>query len=1089
MSELELLNRIKARAPLGAPLYAYRVVDDELTSLKSALRSEVARGASLRGSLAAMFCLYAAEQFCRYYRGGTWAWKLALEPIRWEPTFGKLSATVQAGLTYWQRPIVLTKSHQRLLGTLVCEGGLPLHVLAEDRERHIKQFFRALIQRAERYDVPADRFVEEVIGMLPAAFRNETVGDLAATLADAVVGIRKRLPRSIPNDPIEYLNRTEPGWSRDVPIRVSEATFAELLRGLLTQPREQLQATTVPFQLSTVLIRSQPTRIERHAIVARVSSAESLARLLGLSKEDVSHYTRIFLALVAKSGERHPIAVARQLQDGSFRLERLPLSPIRHESTVAQRVLLSATVGGQEVACSELPGGQALLDDMPWIFEGGEQPVATLLAQGTCRSSLEDLLVALPASGALDAGAGDTEQTEMTVLGRRVVHVSGVVCFRSADEEHKIITRTQAEPPDQYVLVGELVRPGLSGSDYFRGFPELIRIDVNGGRQSIDRGLIQVRPVGARDWRNVGYATGEVDVRVRKEHRTVFRTRLLCLPKDAHLELRPNDSTIIVTTQELLEARLADGPVVAAIAGVCKLRLPESNRDPIVALDLFMRSGRATLDVPAPTRRAQFIGREGPTTGPIVFDRLGQVRAVAISSDAREVFTLEARLPARTRWLQIARLVPAVPCVWELGLERVAEDLGNFFANTDDLDTELELRLISHLGGKSLSTLCVRRYEATPIPQRGPEVTQIVLEPEAEKRIGRVGLELLQLKIRPLCHPDQEPATLDRTGNTWTLRTDALATEGAWLVTGHIRDRVRLRPLLLTTRQDEIAAPSNELERWLLDPNAKTRKVGFDALLANIACDWQRPDWDQLAAFVSTFGSLPSATFDVVNALSRNARAAAASLFRCGGSVDAFRRNWRGLEQLPFLWEAVRISDWEATANALRSWIIEITTDLQLQKLTTRLLTDVLLKAEEQTTPFVGVLHDLFARTIPYVNTSPTPYMAPHLGPLLISNLREEAQRLLARHDGEWWPTDLDPLPHIEAGRFFQGLGVAHHQPVLQLPFALGFAAGSDTQVGLQGTGLLSLRRARTFDPAWFEVAHAIGFSVAGSEWLSRRTT
>ena len=61
------------------------------------------------------------------------------------------------------------------MSPLICEGGLPLHLFADDRDPHIKLFFRSLIQRAEQFGGSASRFADGQLTLLPSSFRNEAV--------------------------------------------------------------------------------------------------------------------------------------------------------------------------------------------------------------------------------------------------------------------------------------------------------------------------------------------------------------------------------------------------------------------------------------------------------------------------------------------------------------------------------------------------------------------------------------------------------------------------------------------------------------------------------------------------------------------------------------------------------------------------------------------------------------------------------------------------------------------------------------------------------------------------------------------------
>ena len=101
-----------------------------------------------------------------------------------------------------------------------------------------------------------------------------------------------------------------------------------------------------------------------------------------------------------------------------------------------------------------------------------------------------------------------------------------------------------------------------------------------------------------------------------------------------------------------------------------------------------------------------------------------------------------------------------------------------------------------------------------------------------------------------------------------------------------------------------------------------------------------------------------------------------------------------------------------------------------------------------------------------------------------------QVQELRRRHEDEWWPTDLTITD--EAGKELEGHAwlaegmPAYCRPVISAPLQAGLAAGSNRTIGKPS--LLALRRVRTFDPVWFEFAHALGFTFAAAQRLPPRS-
>ncbi|MCA9678705.1 MAG: STY4851/ECs_5259 family protein [Myxococcales bacterium] len=1077
----------------GPPLYAYQVTDAELEDLRREVEHDLRSRVRMTGSPAGAFCLFAAEYLCRTYVGGPWRWQVVFDELGCEASQPGRDKWVRAGMYYWRRPIIQTAAGQRLLTSLVCEGGLPLHLLAEGRDRYIKDFFRSIIRQAERLQVPAAHVVGQCVDALPATLRNETVEDLGAVLADAVIELRRLLPEQLVEDPLVALTRTRPDWRQRVPLRVDESAFAELLRGLLREARATPAGDT-PVEIVTVL-RASPFRLERRASVKERCSVASLARLLRLPADGLARHLRLTLSMLDARGEHHAVAIARlDRTQTSYLLERLSESPVRRDGATCAAVRIVATVGGREIAFAEPPGGSPLVDDVPWVFEGGDRPVRALRRQGPYRSSAGELIVAVPAGTSLvPTGAA---RPIGQLLGRTLVAVTAPLRASNGEDEWEICTSSQDDDDETFVLTGELSRAGFAGSEFWRGVPRLQQIHDSGLRTDAPAVDLQVRPVGQRSWMHLGSAWGDLELRYRRDSEIAFRTRTMVMPADLQIRIDARSSTIQIAAQELV-AVVCEGTRTAASGGECTLTWSGAESRTSLPVTMEFRVGSATLSVPAPVRRVIFEGRDGPLDGPVVIDRLGQVRARAISPDPSDRFGLEARIQGLTPWTQVARLPPTggADGVWELGLDSIRDQLTDMFAISYHLDIEVEVRFTAY--GPPLPhnpAMRVRRYEAKPVVTYSETGLSVTLEDDAVQRFGSAGTGLLELELRPLGQPDSISVQLERMASPtpcWSLARSALVDFPAWILLGKIRDRVRLRPLVVSA--ESTRASENVVETLILDTDKVRRRNGLRTVLGEIASAWDRPEWDTTTMFLNTLGSFPATMFDLVDCLSQVPAAAASALIRCCGDEAALGRVWRGLDELPFLWEAVPLDAWVVAATAFGSYASTLGAQISMPtEQMTRAMLRPLIESGPTLSHFFEAIHCVFARLVPGCPqpTSDALSMFQSSGslPMLDLLLEPVKQELLRRHEGEWWPTDVEVLDAAERPiEFPSGIadGVAGYvRPVILVPLQAGIAAGSN--LGVSSNSLLSLRRVRTFDPPWFEFAHAMGFTYAAARHLPR---
>jgi len=1112
VSSLDVLRRICERRGLrppegprehGAPLYTYQVTPPEFADLRREVAEEMGQGVGMYGASAGAFCLYAAEQICRNYAGGPWTWQLVFEALRVQAKPGEPAAWVRAGMAYWRRPIVQTASSDRLLGSLVCEGGLPLRLLADGRERYLKTFFRDIIHDAERLRLPSGQVVGRHLEALPQTLRNGTVEELGTLLADAVIALRRQLPAKLDNDPLQTLDRVDPRWRESVPLRVDETALAELLRGLLREPRPAGLGDAW-LEVATVLAGAS-FRVERRATMPARCAAGTLAAALAIDADTLERHPRVTLSLLASSGERTPVAIAHRTRDhAAYSLEREVDAAVRQRGAVTDAIRLVASVGSREIACTAPPGGGPLLPELPWVFEGGERPLRVLRRQGAYRSSSNELVVAL----ALDMEVmGAVSVRRLGSLGdRAVVSIAGDAVIRGADESWEIRTGADDEAELAFVLSGELRRAGFGGSEYWCGLPSIHALRPDGVRTPVQRTAIQVRHPGTTGWTVTDEQWGELDVRCTYAG-TTYRTRLVALPADFAIRIDARASSIAVSGRAL-QAAVHGGTRYPVERGACKVLVPASFAEPVVELVLDFGRGTAKAAVPAPVRRALFEGRSGPARGPVVLDLLGQVRARATSPDPSECFTLHARIVTASAMRQTRSVtVSSMPIVqipragdaagaWELTLDAIRDHIRDLLCSSDDLDARVELRIVA-LGAtlRPEPVLEVRRYEAKPELRRVSGITEIRLDDATVKTLSPLALERLTFELRAVTAPDQVGIALTRAddgGPRWLAPEPVLAAHPSWMLIGRVGERVRLRPTLIPGGP---RATAGRLAAVLLDSHSARRRAGLGALLDEIVSDWERPEWDELDRFLKTLRSLPATTYDLVNVLGRTPGACAAALFRCTGSAEALDRVWDGLEELPFLWERLPLETWISAAKGLDRWATVLAERSDLPRASVvQLLLQPFLEHGPTVSPLLGAVRGVFARVMSGCPPAPDDmivFCQQSGGVAALRGILDgRVQELVNRHADELWPAGLQILDvrgrEIECGVSFGTQFDEEFQGVIRAPFLAGWASGSDIE--LHHDSLLSLRRARTFDRSWFELAHAMAFTGAAAPRLPTRS-
>lgn len=1095
-----LLQRSYLRREQGSPLYAYRATADELAALHAALRGHCASGASFDTPTAAAFCLFGAEWFCRQYTGGPWAWRTILDAVGFHGTTPTLYNVIQRGLAFWHRPLVMLGSERQFLVTLACEGGLPLGLLQGESGSALRRFFRELLGAREAYRRPARELVVDASRVLPPTLQQDVVCGLAAQLVDAVADLR--LAAAGAADPVAYLDTHHPTWRERVPLRLEEDVARQLLTGLLRQARPP----TVDFvEIETRLCLDGVRRFERVARFPRTMPAEDLEGQLGLGRGAIP--PRAYLHLLTADAARFPVATATAVaSESTFDLAALPARPIRDPLAVIGRVLLAASAGSHDLSIVQPPGGEEL-DDLPWVFRAQPQGGGHVLAAvGSHRTSADELLLALPAEGALSPEEGATIEDVCTIADplRRIVRLRGQATWEGSEERCAFRTRVEAEG-HRPILVGELRRFGFEGGEVWLGAPQWRLLRADGSTAELPSSFSQEwRPLRAgHAWKPLGPdCCGDVLVRLRRGEETITRTVVTVLPRGVQLQVRPS--------HDERRGRLEIDGLGAARVGVERASglhwiesregtkavvslESEASPPPTVDLRIQLDGGReARVRVPFPSKMRRFLHGDQVLAdhARLTLDRLSSVRARAIVEGSAAGFVVEAR--HGDVWTAIGRLRKVSDNAFELALNALLDPIALLLASSSDREATVQLRIVPEKGElrPPHPEIRVGRYDAHLAPQRCDDGSiDLVLDNASRRAVGPLGLSLLRVEARPIDDPSAPPIVIARADEQrWHVGPEQLA-PGPWLVLSYVGEQARLRPLLLTIQGNTPAAsPPPSGPRTAFDEAAhlgpKDRLPALANALQGMAGDLDHSSWRQVQRHLATLGHLPATTFDVVRALASVPDAAVAALL-LGTNFEA---TWAGMEELPFSWAIVPVRSW---IRGIRALVRSVDAKADLWR---SMNWDIARAQREMLAPFWerGPRQALFLATVLEAVTM-TSSGVPAAPQQLVSLARTPEGRrtlshfldgyrteLLARHaasDDRWPEGDVRTLA-TQAGVSSAIFDEVHIPPDLPHRRDVYNAPGVAAAISVLGVPcplplLLQIRRLRAFDEAWFDFAHA----------------
>ena len=1098
------------------PLYAYRTTDGEFEELGGQIRL-VSRPPinpdRLSSEDCALFCLYAAEWWRRNHEAGPWKWEGILEAINWGGTpLNKLYPIVRSGLHYWKRDLLRTKDERNLfLVTLACEGGLPLRLLRRETAR-LRSFFRDSLEEFHYFhrsgEAPAV-IVARLGDRLPRSLRHEVVYQLAGSLVQKIWELQRKVGDS--KTPVEDLDRLEPGWREEMPLRVEDDTARLLLRNLIEDAsRVASSVSGAPQVVARISQNGQAWELEAELKLPPKAGEQQVAELFRAPAEEIP--PRLQLEIADADGDRTACAIISRYSssaDSAFVFESLGGGSIAWTGVKAalSRKLIGR-LGHRYFEASDLKGGSGL-GPLPWVFvpTANEEGIARFVGEGTVRTRHPEVYVAVLEG---EKVSGLEELGCLHSCGRKVYRVCGEARFASFDGDCVVRSGQRADATCEFYLEGEKLAFAGEDSPYL-GMPTLRAVTQSGIASRIQN-LEWREDASSAEWLAGHFegCVGRVWIRYRQGNELLYRARIAVVPKDTRIGFVPGDSishglvAIEGAGADSVGAEVPDGTArcgrdaktEALIMHVQSVGEPPAT----FRCELRWRNGaHLSLRLPFPARGGRFVrgdGRVLPNQASLCVEHVTGVRAEALYAGQRGHFVIDGQMYASDASSSLFREMG----IWKelreesegrsvLALQDLDESLRLMLAMTQDLDAAFRLRLQA-TGGKGIPEriLSVKRFDASS--EWDQQEGCVFLNEDAKRTIGDTDLESLRLEARLLSEPGLEPEVLEQIElGSWKFSTGGRKT-GPWLVTGWTGNWCRLRPLLC-----EIAGPGSgtgvqcsETATGIANAigvsDSERREALFKDLFNRLAVNARDPEWEQFDEFVEGLRGLPPVAIDLLRFLATIPEASALALVRCNESRFEFL--WSTMETMPFCWRLVPLRVWTFAARrhieAFAGDSLEVVDLVQHHVLGVfRDRIPARIKGSEVIGAWIA--KEVFGVSGPAEDLQVL--KRPALRSFFMNSICEAQERLLQIHAADRWPpgygvSEWKPLIRLPLDVDFvwreSGEGAGFRDAVLNAP--IGAALACLFGVELDRTSVYLVRRLREFDVEWFDSAYENAFKV-----------
>lgn len=924
----------------GQMLFRYRATQAEYQELKAifSARFEALAGTPWRfesNAESALFVLYASEWWRREYAGGAWRWTSIFEsltkgPYRVDPL--DRSVIVELGLRVWgHRP---SDDGHRYLGAIVAHGGLPLQLLAR-RDGVISRLLLSATRKAQLLSWGEQQLVGYFESHREDMVQHVRIAEMYRLLSEMVLTVltlRGEYKLAGVGNPVAVLEQMEPKWRERFPIAVDDQSVDPLLVGLVREVSRQVKTVTA-YPVSVLRTLVKLAEADSYALSMSVSmpstiSVDALASVLQVAPSKVPQSFVLEMA----GDQRLPLGQGRQLLGAQSSTVLLSGRTRRFLGKEAcQEVLLALrSVGADVVSPASVPGGEAMDDSAPWIFDSVDG-VLTLVGVGSCKVANASAYVLapdhfrfVPVDGATVELIGLVEELPEP---RWLHKVEGRVSVVADDDSYTVQTHAPKGVEEQFVWKGNRLWCHASPFPVYQGVPRLYRLDEEGQPLPIaDKDIEWVQAVrkGER-LLNVKAHRGPVDAWWLVDGKRQRRFRMAVVAPDAHIAFKSGDAECEGSVElhgwgvTALHACSTLSPVFARHEAAAKLAMKANGQPPAnvtVTAEWSPALPVLHVDLPFPATGGRFAQSDGsvlPNATTLTLKRAHDVHVQVFDRNpsAPKRYRLELQLSGESQGNRMRRAEIAVPLdrngVGDLRFFEIESTLNGLFCQSDHLDACLEVNLVA--GSATIRTLRINRYDV----ELEREQQSLALLDSQLANVSVDQLEGIVLHAIPLLESTIEPQVLEQLQSgeqpvgRWSM-VDLPAGHSPWLVYPSQMSSLLVRPTLWSTsafdRLGTLQALGDgacPLSRAMSSSTPHDRERDLIKVVAAMTEDMDHASWTLVFHHYKHLKHLPLSTLDYWRVIGRSQEASLAAALKFPADIHELISRMR--DELGVMWE------------------------------------------------------------------------------------------------------------------------------------------------------------------------------------------
>lgn len=1094
----EFLNSRSLDSPDGRPLYAYRCSQVEFESLARTLSATRPPIYQAGNHAMRAFVLYAGEWWQRRYQGGIWAWEPLLNSIGWvDVLYSELYGPIRNSLDWWKVSLVKLPSSFRYLGTLACQGGLPLALLG-DTDSSVARYLRAVLTHVSEYreyvQDPIELAQDKQHLLYPPTLRRDYVFRLAAELVEAVLELQSSASASESPNELPHLSDE---WRRKMPLDLEDHRARELLETLRQQAARNSVSPTKDFRVERFLrltgvgwrlgARIRPPITISKTILQHQFKTTLSEERLGLQARTADGAVRT-VGMYAMQGDNY--ILFRNLESNTEIWGDKAAAEIRLE-----------LLAGERIGHPMIPARGHALGDLPWSFRNSDDNL--FLGEGSVASRSPEILVLTS-----DRFPPHTGTLVFTQVARERIHGKPIISkpvqlldrYLWTIREKSIVETdcgrcvikpsSESSREEDYSLTGSQVFDLECKWPLFQGAPRLRRSMSEGPRRFVSDDEVEWRQ-GSGEWvtHPTGYGLWEVRHTHAGELKYLGRTGIL--PEHLSVSIRPdeeiNKGQIEFSSPDAIRIASDDTEIGLSLVHarevvLVRVHAKEETAPPIrIRLRLHWPGGHEIrVQAPFPGHGGRFLYSSGTSDQYLAIEDLHGGRAIAFSPNESERFWVDGQLkdPGLGDLFRITNFKEPLrksESRHELSLIDLRSLIEILLSASDSLDSYVSLGLVD--GSQRIHhEIRVSRFSA-------------ILKCESTEKTISVSPTTVRHAVPtfeafPLIRPEDEPTPLEILGPIdapyGALLPMGVNLNEPWLVILRDDGQTRIRPVEIggQARQQVIAelttygSPTLADALSIKDP-ALRRSVlesAMDEMLKDEDKERSESEWAFLTNALLRAQGLPATSLDVLKLIACKPRLLVASLFR----LERVPRQqiWNLDSELPFSWLLVRRDDWWKEAKKAYARLKDQ-------------LAGVWENHEEAARELIGTVLKEGVEKMPALQTVQTDIEVRLLGggvslefvrQMLTERADAAPEQIRLRERQDDWPKGYgrvewnDELNNVPDALWYDKDQRLERQPIFDTPTAAAWCCFVP-QPTKRTTFLV--KRMREHDPIWFDLAYS----------------